>query len=273
MPLREIFAQTPASEVPASLFQAVEMVSKAETEAGGMNETVVGGDDKVITGVLHKYRTNIALIGQSWMFKDYRASKRDVGRKQVRLVQLNYTPQQIQKLLNQAPVQGFFDENLMRFDCNPTEGLLTDSQQNMYYQELKELLREFPEMFQGIITPDMLVKASPMQFKTPTLKMIQQAHQAKQQAQQKGQQQEQLGIQLQQALIATQVARAQEDSADAAEARSQIPLNNAKTISEISKNLASPIIDMIKEQVRLQIAGMNQQMRQAQNAGTGAANG
>jgi len=268
MPLKEIFTQTPASEVPVSLFKAVEMVSNAETEAGGMNETVVGDDSKVITGVLHKYRTNIALIGQAWMFKDFRASKRDLGRKHVRLVQLNYTSQQIQKLLNQPPAQGFFDEDLMRFDCNPTEGLLTDSQQNMYYQELKELLREFPDLFQDIITADMLVKASPMQFKSATLKLIQQAQQAKQQAQQKGQQQEQLGIQLQQALIATQVARAQEDSADAAEARSQIPLNNAKTISEINKNQASPLVDMLKEMVKLEIAQHAQ--LQAQNAGTGA---
>ena len=107
----------------------------------------------------------------------------------------------------------------------------------MYYQELKELRREFPD-FQGIITPEMLIKASPMQFKNATLQSIKQSQQQQQQAMQKAQEQEQLNNQLQQAVTATQIAKAQEDIADAQEARSQSGLNSAKTLTEINKNKA-----------------------------------
>ena len=41
---------------------------------------------------------------------------------------------------------------------------------------------------------------------------------------------------------------------DAQLKRSEIPLNRAKTISELNKNQFDPLIKLIKEQVRLEIA-------------------
>jgi len=270
LPLNEIFTQKQGSDVPQSLFAAFEMVDKIQSDTGGLGSEILGDDHKDIPGVLHQYRTGQALTGQAWMFQAFRASKRDLGRKQVRLVQINYTKEQIKEILNAEPVEGFFDDNLMKFDCTPTEGLLTDSQRTLYYEELKELLKTFPELFAGVITAEMIVSNAPMQFSVPTLNAIKQAEQAKQQAQQQAQQQQQLDIQLQQALTATQVAQAKEDMADAANKRSQIPLNNAKTISEINKNQAGPLVDILKEYVKMTMANQAQQL-QAQNAGQGAA--
>ncbi len=256
LPLDQIFKQVKASEVPGSIFQMIQMIDKAQTESGGLNQEIFGTDDKnvEISGVLHAYRTGKALTGQGWMFQSSRIAKRDMGRKQVQIVQLNYSPQLVQKMINEQPVQGFYNEDFVKFDCVPTEGLLTDSQQNMYYQELKDLLKTFPEMFQGIITPEMLVMAAPMQFKTPTLQAIKRAQQAKQQAQQSAQRQEQANLQLQQAVTGLQVAQGIESLADAEEKRSEIPLNRAKTVSEINKNRFDPVGVLIKEMVRLEIA-------------------
>ena len=275
MTLSEIFRQVPGNEVPQSLFAALDMVDKAETETGGLNQEIFGSDDKDIPGVLHAYRTGQALTGQAWMFQNYRASKRDLGRKLVQLVQLNYDPQQVEKILNQPPVEGFYDDDMMRYDCSPTEGLLTDSQQSMYYQELIELRTRF-EDFKGIITPQMLVEASPIQYKTETLEAIKRANQAAQEAGKAQAETAQTTEKLTQALTAVQITQAQENVADAQEKRSQIPLNNAKTMTEINKNVAAadaaqvkPLIDLVKEQVRLEIAALNQQNRQAQTAGQG----
>ena len=261
MALEQVFRQFPGNEVQQSLFAALEMVDKAETETGGLNQEIFGSDDKDIPGVLHAYRTGQALTGQAWMFQDFRASKRDLGRKRVQLVQLNYDPTRIRKILNQDPVSGFYEEDVMRFDCNPTEGLLTDSQQSMYYQELVELRTRF-EDFKSIITPQMLVEASPLQYKNKTLQAIKQAQQAAQQAGQAQFKAQQETSQLTNALTAVQISQAKENIADAAEKRSEISLNRAKTISEINKNLASPLVDLVKEEVRLQIAMANQQNRQ-----------
>ena len=125
----------------------------------------------------------------------------------------------------------------------------------------------FPDMFNGIITPEMLVTAAPMQFKVPTLQAIKRASQARQQSGQQAAQSQQMTDKLSQALSIAQIAKAQEDMADAQEKRSQIPLNNAKTMVEIQKLQAEPIISLIKEQVRLQIAQQKQNDSQKQLTG------
>ncbi|KKL12643.1 hypothetical protein LCGC14_2533700, partial [marine sediment metagenome] len=268
MLLENIFRQMKSSEVPASIFQMIQLIDKAQTESGGLNQEIFGTDDKdvEISGVLHEYRTGKALTGQAWMFQSLRASKRDFGRKQVQIVQLNYDPIRVQEIINQQVDQSFYDDNLTRFDCNPVEGIDTDSQRNMFYMELKSLLKEFPEMFAGIITPEMLVKTAPMQFSDVMLKAIQAAQQQKKQLQQFAQRQQFTSEQLQQGLTTAQIAQAQESMADAAAKRSEIPLNRMKTLAQAQKLQADPLVALIKEQVRLAIAQeKNQQLQGAQN--------
>lgn len=269
LPLTEIFKQMPASEVPQSVFTMLSIIDKDGTEEGGLNQDIFGIDDKdkEISGVLAKFRTGQALTGQGWMFQNLRTSKRDFGRKQVQMVQLNYDPTTVRKIINEDPVPGFYAEDFTRFDCNPTEGLLTDSQQNMYYQELKDLLKTFPEEFRGIITPDMLVKASPIQFKVPTLKAIEAAIKQRGQAQQQAAQSQKLNDDLTRGLTAVQISQAQENITDAQLNRSEIPLNRAKTVSEINKNSFDPLVSLIKEQVRLQMS--QEKLQAAQTAGVG----
>ncbi|KKM79831.1 hypothetical protein LCGC14_1345920 [marine sediment metagenome] len=254
--LAEIFRQMPASDVPQSVFTMLALIDKDQTESGGLNQDIFGIDDKNIevSGVLAKFRTGQALTGQGWLFDNLNTSKADFGRKQVQLVQLNYDPRRVTEILNEEPVPGFYDDNLTRFDCAPTEGLLTDSQQNLYYQELKTLKKEFPEEFAGIITPEMLVKSAPMQFKVPTLQAIKAAAEQRKQLQQQQIRAQQVTEQLTQGLTAVQISQAQENIADAQVKRSEVPLNQAKTISEINKNESGPVVALIKEQVRLQIA-------------------
>ena len=136
MPLSEIFAQVPASEVPQSVFTMLQIIDKDQNESGGLNQEIFGTDDKKIeiSGVLSQFRTGQALTAQGWMFQNLLQSKRDFGKKQVQMVQVNYNPERIRQIINEEPVSGFYSEDLTRFDCAPTEGLLTDSQQNMYYQ-------------------------------------------------------------------------------------------------------------------------------------------
>ncbi|KKN77219.1 hypothetical protein LCGC14_0361970 [marine sediment metagenome] len=264
--LDEIFKQVKASEVPQSVFTMLALIDKDQTDGGGLNQEIFGTDDKniEISGVLSKFRTGQALTGQGWMFQNLREAKRDFGKKQVQMVQLNYKPQRVKQIINEEPVPGFYSDDLTRFDCNPVEGQLTDSQQSMYYQEMKELLKTFPELFNGVITADMIVKAAPMQFKTPTLQAIQRASQQKQQLQKQQTQQVLTDQQLQQAVTQLQLAQGVESLADAAEKRSEIPLNRAKTLSEINKNRDSTELGALKELVRLEIAAdKNRQLQGA----------
>ncbi len=265
VPFDDIFRQIKSSEVPQSIFQMIALIDKAQTESGGLNEEIFGTDDKniEISGVLHQFRTAKALTGQSWMFQTLLTAKKNFGRGLVQTVQLNYDPKLIQEILNEQPVQGFYDDNLTRFDCNPVEGVDTDSQRNMFYLELKSLLKEFPEMFAGIITPEMLVKTAPMQFTNVMLKAITAAQQQKKQMNQMVQRQQLVGEQLTQELTKVQTSQAHENIADAAAKRSEIPLNRMKTLAQAQKASAEPTLAIIKEMVRLQIAQEKQGVQSA----------
>ena len=269
MPLKEIFSQHSASEVPQSVFTMLQIIDKDQTQEGGLNQEIFGTDDKniEISGVLAHFRTGQALTAQAWMFQNLRESKRDFGKKQVRIVQLNYDPSRIRQIINEEPVPGFYSDDLTRFDCSPTEGLLTDSQQNMYYQELKELLKTFPEMFAGIITAEMLVKSSSTQFKTPTLQAIQAAAQQRKQLQQAQLQSQRLGEQLTQGLTAVQISQAQENIADMQEKRSQAGLNRAKAAVEIQKIGSEPVQKLLEAAIKLETAQLKADVqREKQNA-------
>ncbi|KKM81446.1 hypothetical protein LCGC14_1329850, partial [marine sediment metagenome] len=59
---------------------------------------------------------------------------------------------------------------------------------------------------------------------------------------------------LTQGLTAVQISQAQENMADAREKRSEIPLNRMKTLAQAQKISAEPLVALVKEEVRLQIA-------------------
>ena len=254
--LKEIFSQIPASEVPQSVFTMLSIIDKDEEQAGGLSADILGTDERdvEVSGVLQAFRTGQALTGQGWMFQSLRIAKRDFGRKHVQIVQLNYDQTRVRQIINEDPVPGFYNEDLVRFDCAPTEGTNTDSQRNMFYQEIKDLLRLFPDIFAGIINADMIVENAPMQFSVRMKQAIRQAQQRKQQLQQTQIQSQQLTDQLTQGLTKVQISQAIENIADAQAKRSEIPLNRMKTLAQAQKLQADPIVALIKEEVKLQIA-------------------
>jgi len=255
MGLREIFEQLPASDVPQSLFAALEMTDKAETEAGGLNQEIFGSDDKDIPAILGRFRTGQALTGQAPMFQSFRNSKRQLGIKLVRAVQLNYPPDKVAEIINEQPSQGFYEENLTKFDCNPVEGLLTDSQQQLFYLELKALRSEFPEAAASIPLSE-LVKYSPTPFKRELTEIIQKAEQRQNQAQQQMQQIQQTAqaLEIERAkgeILATR-GIAEERRAQAVENQSDAALNRIKTIAEINDIGTQRLFELIDKGIALE---------------------
>jgi hypothetical protein len=251
MALSDLVYQFTGSDVAPGLFQALEMTDKAETDVGGLNEEIFGTDDKDIPGILHSYRTGQALTGQAGMFQGFRDSKSQVGKKAVRLVQLNYSPQRVAEILNELPVQDFYKEDLTRFDCTPVEGLLTDTQQQLFYQELKLLRRDDP-VFQQLIPASLIIKYFPGQTRQELIKAIQQSEQQQAQLAQKQ-------LQDQQRMNTLIEAQAAEDIAQAEESRTGAAYDRARTMAEINKLTTQPYVELIKEAMKLE--GIRQKQR------------
>lgn len=263
MTLADLVYQFTGADVPQSLFAALEMTDKAETDAGGLNQEIFGSDDKDIPGILHSYRTGQALTGQAGMFQGFRDAKAEVGKKRARLVQLIYTPQMVAEIINEQPGEGFYKESMTRFDCTPVEGLLTDTQQMLFFQELK-MLRQNDPTFQQLIPASLLIKYFPGQSRDELLKAV---RQAEQQAQQRAQKAEQLQqtmqiVEIEQAkgqivanrgIAAAQQAKAVEDISDAA-------LNRVKVIAEINDIGAGRMLELLN--LGLELERVQQQNRE-----------
>ena len=184
MPLEEIFKQVQGPDVNPGILSMMEILDKDLTEAGGLNEEIFGSDDKGnVPGILARFRTGQALTGQQGLFQNLRSAKMELGRKSVRLFQLNYDPAKIYRIINEWPTKGFYEKDFTKYDCTPTEGLLTDSQQHLFYMEMRYLRETFPD-FARIITPSVLVQIMPVQFKRELMQWVQKAEQDQQAQQQ-----------------------------------------------------------------------------------------
>lgn len=234
--LDQVFQQFPASQVGQDLFAALEMTDKAETDVGGLNQEIFGSDDKDMPAILARHRTGQALTGQAGIFQGFRGSKAQMGRKLARINQLNTSPQKVAVIINEQPVQGFYEENLTRYDCSPVEGLLTENQQELFFMHLMNIRAAFPKEAHKIPLSE-VAKYSPTPFKPELIQIIQKSEQkeaqAMAQAQKTQQIQEMLNIELSKGQVVANRGIAAAQQAKAVEDQSDAALNRVKTIAEI----------------------------------------
>lgn len=257
LPLEQVFKQTSASVVDQGLFAAVEMTDKAETETGGLNTEIFGTDDKDIPHILAKHRTGQALTGQGGLYQDFRMVKRQLGIKVVHRVQLLYPPQKVAQIINEQPVPGFYEENLTRFDCTPVEGLLTESQQELFFMTLLSLRQAFPKEAHKIPLSEVARYSSIM--KQELMQIIQRAEQKEAQIQDKAlktqQTQEALNIELIKGNVLANRGIAEERRSQAVENQTDAALNRVKVVAEINDMTVGRFLELVSSAISLESIG------------------
>jgi hypothetical protein len=230
----------------------IEMLDKEETATTGLNEEILGDDHKDIPGILHQFRTGQALTGLGGIFQNFRRAKWQLGIKQVKMNQIWLSESDVQRILNQRPAPGFYAPDYTRFDCNPTEGLLTDSQQQLYFLELKELYAMFPTL----IPASYVLAHAPVQQPMEFLQAI------KQKEQMQGQM-AQAELKTKQMLDQVMLAQAQLDAARAQGEIAGIPLDQARAMTEIQKLQAEPKLGLMDRYLKvLELAESRRQANQ-----------
>jgi hypothetical protein len=237
-------------DVPPGVFQLIEILDKEETETTGLNQEIFGSDDKDQPAILSRFRTGQALTAQGGLFQQFRRAKRQLGVKMVKLNQRWLSPQQVQRYVNQQPAPGFYAPDFTRFDCVPTEGLLTDSQRQTYYLELQQLYAMFPDK----IPASTVIAAFPTQYPEELLKMVK----AKEQM---DSQMAQAQLQTKQALDNMMLAQARLDAAKTQSEVAGAGLDQVKTMTEAQKLAAEPRLAVIDKYI--QLLTLMEQSRQA----------
>ena len=244
-PLQDAFYQGSASDIPPGMFQLLQAIDKEEIEVSGMNDEIFGSDSKDIPGILGRQRTGAALTGHQGIFQGFRSAKQQLGKKMLKANQIWQDPSRVQRMINEPPVQGFYDDRVSDYDCVPVEGTLTDTQQMMFYQELKELKALYPDAAQSISIKD-LISAAPIQGKRELLKAIEEKEKQAQQQQQKVVEDERRINNLVEAQTASQIARAKEDISDIQENRANIQLKNVQAVAELADIPRNQMLDLME---------------------------
>ncbi|MAH48728.1 hypothetical protein CMI37_23075 [Candidatus Pacearchaeota archaeon] len=244
----------PPPDIPQGLFALNEMLDNLMTEIPGINNELFGTEEKQIPGVLSKLRQGAALTTLQDLWDNYRQSKRMLGKVLIKAAQQMYDAEKVKRIINKPVLPEFYLEDLAEYDVVVQEGLLTDSQRQMYYEEIKQMYQMTQSQQGSPIPVKAILDAAPIQMKDELLKQVGEQEKSQAEAAQKQQEQQAVLNQWQQAQIVKDIAKAEESLAQATENRTSAAYDRAKTAAEIMKMVQDG--DLAKAQLMLQAAQM-----------------
>jgi len=228
-------------QIPPSMLQVSETLAREVQEISGVNEELLGSaqDDKA--GVLSMLRQGAGLTTLQSLFDQLDRSQKLLGKLMINIIQNNFTPGKIKKIIEEEPSQQFYNKTFGKYDAAIEEGLNTTTQRQMQFAQLLQLKET------GVQIPDdVIIEAATLQNKTKLKEAIVQQQQAAQQAQQQQMQIEQQELQARTDLAH---ARAQADIGLGIERVSRVEENEALAVerrAEATKDRQQGLLNLVK---------------------------
>jgi hypothetical protein len=218
-------------DIPQGFFQAMESLDNDVMEIPGANSELFGtpeNDDIQTAGILAKLRSSQGLVVLQDLFDNLRLSQKHLGNKQVDMIQHTFQPDKVQRITGKPPAKEFYTKRFGKYDCVPTEGILTDSQRQMHYTQL------FAMKQAGAPIPwAAIIDVAPIENKEQLMAMIKAEEQAQGKMAQLEQQVQLLQSMMMQSKIKSDLANAEEKRAQATENRASAVLDRIKTMKEL----------------------------------------
>ena len=230
-----------APQIPPSMIQLSELLAREVMEISGVNEELLGSatDDKA--GILSMLRQGAGLTTLQGLFDNLDNSQKLLGKIILKLIQVNFTPGKVKRIIEEEPTAQFYNKAFGRYDAAVEDGLNTATQRQMQFAQLLHL-REA-----GVQVPDsVLLDASTLQNKKQLTETI--GKQAEQQAQQENIKMQASMAQLE-ARIEAEKAQAVANRGLGIERVSRVEENKALAVerrAEAQKDRFSGILDLAK---------------------------
>lgn len=157
----DALTKVPPAQIPPSMFQLQQQFDQDIKEIAGVNDAAFGvmesGNE---SGVLAQLRQGAALTNLQDVFDNLRHSQKYISQLSVKLIQ-NWTPEKIKRIINDEPTQEFYNREFTKYDCVVQEGVLTETQRQIFFRQLIDLKNLGEPM-----PPGLLAKAAPIQGKS-----------------------------------------------------------------------------------------------------------
>lgn len=234
-------------QIPPSMFQLSEGLAREILEISGVNEELLGSANDDKAGVLAMLRQGAGLTTLQPLFDQLDNAQKLLGRLYIDIIQNNYTPGKVQRILDTQPTQEFYNKSFGKYDCVVEDGLNTATQRQMQFAQLirlKELGVSIPD--------DMLIESATVQNKKELIDRVLMAQQSQQQQQQV---QTQLALEEQEAKIRVANAQATADQGLGLERLSRIKENQALAVerrAEAHHDQTKAILDLVRAMKELE---------------------
>ena len=205
-----------------------------------VSETFMGQSTDAISGFHESMKTANSIVANQRLYDQLDTSQEVIGNIVIQMIQNNWTPGKVQRILKRTPTKEFYDKTFGRYDCQVTLGFDTPTQKQMAFMQLLELSKIIP------IPPSALLENATIQKKDELLKKMDADAQAQQQQQQRAQELEMLKLQ---AEIKMAEARAAADTGLAMERESEVDANEGRAIerrAEAIKDQQQGMLDQVK---------------------------
>ena len=227
-----------------SMFQLEAEFEKDIMEIAGVNAELFGmaENDKIETaGILSKMRQAAGLVNLQDLFDGLRESQRILGKKVLKLIQNNYTPEKIQLITKKPPTPEFFSKIFAKYDVVVEEGVLTDTQKQTQFAQLMAL-----KSIGVDVTDEELVANSSLHDKKEMQERFRAQREAAMQTQQM---QTQMAMEQQKVVTDSLESKAESDRALASERLAKIQLDqalNAERISRAEEDRTAGVLNLVK---------------------------
>jgi len=234
------------AQIPQGMFELQKQFDQDIMTITGVNDAAFGMTENAQeSGLMMMLRQGASIVNLQDIFDNLRFAQKLISKKALKLIQ-TWKPEKVERIINQKPTGQFYNKDFIKYDVTVQEGVLTDTQRQIYFKQLVDL-----KELGAPVTGAMLADAAPLQGKTEYNQQIKQAEQQQaQQAQQAQQVQQQIlnsQLELNKASSIEKIAGSKErftrsvanmgleDSraADAIDSRASAALDKAKAMKEL----------------------------------------
>lgn len=216
-----------APGIPGSMIELSKILGEEITQISGVNEELLGSATDEKSGILSMLRQGAGLTTLQILFDQLDHSQKLLGRIFINLIQSNFSPGKIQRIINEKPGLQFYSQAFGKYDAAVEEGLNTTTQRQLQFRQLLEL-REV-----GIPVPTkILLESSTLQNKKELIDAIEQQESQSSQLQQK---QLEIALEGEMAKVQDLRSRAEANTGLGLERASRVQENRALAIERLSE--------------------------------------
>jgi len=131
--------QIPPPQVPPSMIQLSEMLANEINQISGVNEELLGAAEDDKAGILSMLRQGAGLTTLQTLFDNLDLSQKLLGEITISLIQNNFTPGKVARIINEQPTDQFYNKAFQKYDATIAEGVLTETQRKATFITLLEM--------------------------------------------------------------------------------------------------------------------------------------